>query len=112
MHRVLLVEDCPDTYVLVNQALVSLVELDWAKNLTEGRTRLKQDKYSLVLLDMELPDGNGIELCTELQAMDPTTATFFLTANSELSTKVLGFSAGADDYITKPIVMLELRARV
>jgi DNA-binding response OmpR family regulator len=64
------------------------------------------------LLDIELPDGNGINYCSELNSSYPNIPIFILTSHSQLSDKVLGFSAGADDYITKPFEILELKARI
>ncbi len=112
MHNILLVEDSKEVYQMVSQAVGSLVELTWAATVGEATQKLAAQSYSLVLLDVELPDGNGIELCTKIQTAHPTTPVFFLTSHSELSEKVLGFSAGADDYITKPFAPLELRARL
>ena len=111
MHKVLLVEDSKEIYNMVDRALASSVELVWAQNLQEGREKLGHG-VSLVLLDVELPDGNGIELCNDIQQNMPETPVFFLTSHTDLSDKVMGFTAGADDYITKPFQALELKVRV
>lgn len=97
---------------MVAQAIGTLFDLTWAPTVGEATQKLSTNSYSLILLDVELPDGNGIELCTRIQGAHPNTPVFFLTSHAELSEKVLGFSAGADDYITKPFAPLELRARL
>ncbi len=111
-NNVLLVEDSKEIHTLVSRALEPTSEVTWAKNLSEGREMVSNNNYDLVLLDMELPDGNGIELCYKLQEIRPLLPVFFLTSHTDLSNKVLGFSAGAEDYITKPFSPLELKARV
>ena len=109
---ILLIEDSKEIYQMVNQALSRMANIHWGISLEEGRSLLKEHHVDLLLLDLELPDGNGIELCEELQSSHPELPIFLLTANNQLSDKVLGFSAGADDYITKPFNSLELKARI
>lgn len=109
---ILLVEDSKEVYQIVNQALSRIADIKWAQSLQEGRELLKSEPINFLLLDLELPDGNGIELCEELQSTHPELPVFLLTAHDQLSDKVLGFSAGADDYITKPFNSLELKARI
>ncbi len=109
---ILLIEDSKEIYQMVNQALSRMANIHWGVSLEEGRSLLKEHHVDLLLLDLELPDGNGIELCEELQSSHPELPIFLLTANDQLSDKVLGFSAGADDYITKPFNSLELKARI
>lgn len=112
--RVLLVEDTKETYQMVNQALKPEIDVVWSANLEDGRNQFKKEDFDLYLIDIELPDGSGLNLCSEIQNREDTRLkpVFFLTAKRELSEKVLGFSAGADDYIVKPFEPLELRARV
>ncbi|MAZ47393.1 MAG: DNA-binding response regulator [Halobacteriovoraceae bacterium] len=113
MKKILLVEDSKEIKQLVDVALSNnIANLDWAKTIEEARSFLDKNDYTLVLLDIELPDGSGFTLCSEIQNSSADTAIFFLTAHGELSEKVMGFSAGADDYITKPFEPLELQARV
>jgi two-component system phosphate regulon response regulator PhoB len=111
-NKVLLVEDSKEIHRMVNQALGAAFSLDWAETLTDADSKLKKNSYDLVLLDIELPDGNGVEFCSNIQSMAPELPIFFLTSHDNLSEKVLGFSAGADDYITKPFNPLELKARI
>ncbi len=113
MYNLLLVEDSKEIYQMVIGSLSSpFIKIDWAETVTKAKELLDNNDYQIVLLDIELPDGNGIEFCTYIQSQKPHLTTFFLTAHDDLSEKVLGFSAGADDYITKPFDSLELRARV
>jgi len=114
MHnKVLLVEDSKEIYRMVNQILSGpILQLDWADSIATAQESLKKNIYDLILLDIELPDGNGFELCSQIQADSPELPIFFLTSHDNLSEKVLGFSAGAEDYITKPFNSLELKARV
>ncbi len=112
MKNILLVEDSKEIVPMVKQAVGSFSELTWVKNISEAENALGDQKFSLILLDLNLPDGNGIDLCSKIYASSPEIPIFILTGSSDLSHKVLGFSAGADDYITKPFQPLELKARI
>lgn len=112
MYQILLVEDSKEIYQMVLQSTQQLATLTWAKSIEEANAIFKSKVFDLLILDIELPDGNGIEFCSSIQATHPHTLVFFLSSHTNLSEKVLGFSAGADDYITKPFSPLELRARL
>jgi len=112
MKQILLMEDSPEINTMVQQALNSIAQITWAATIEGARQALKKKTFDLALLDVELPDGNGVEFCGEMQRTNPLIPIFFLTSHGNLSEKVLGFSAGADDYITKPFNSLELKARV
>ena len=71
----------------------------------------KQD-YDLIVLDINLPDGNGFEFCKEVKERRLDTAIIFLTANDMECDMLRGFELGADDYVTKPFRPLEVVARV
>ena len=111
-NKLLLVEDSKETFQMVNQATSSIGELTWVKSLEEANNELADKSFDLIILDIGLPDGSGFELCSSIQAKTPETPIFILSAHTDLSEKVLGFSAGADDYITKPFNILELKARI
>ncbi|WP_372655938.1 response regulator transcription factor [Halobacteriovorax sp.] len=112
-YSILLVEDSKEIYRMVEQALKGpLLQIDWATTISEAETLVSKNSYEIILLDIELPDGSGLELCSKIQLDSPEQPIFFLTSHDDLSEKVLGFSAGADDYITKPFNPLELKARV
>lgn len=112
MSRILLVDDCKEVYTMVKQTTEQIAELIWAKSLREAHSELSERTFDLLILDVELPDGNGIEFCSNLHSTNKDIAVFFLTDHVSLAEKVMGFSAGADDYISKPISQLELRARL
>ena len=83
-----------------------------AFNCQKTRQLLKNSELDLVLLDVNLPDGNGFDLCREITTMYPELPVIFLTAN-DLEQNVLdGFDLGAEDYVTKPFNMKILLRRV
>ncbi|MCR9204886.1 MAG: response regulator transcription factor [Halobacteriovoraceae bacterium] len=110
--KILLIEDTKEIYQLVKTALIGIGDVVWKENLKEGQPYLKENEIDFLILDIELPDGNGVEFCAQLSQENPSLPIFLLTAHDEISEKVMGFSAGADDYITKPFNTMELKARV
>lgn len=83
-----------------------------AYNCQKARKFLECDRFDLVILDVNLPDGNGFDLCREVKALYPKLPVIFLTAN-DLEQDVLGgFDLGAEDYVTKPFNMKILLRRV
>src|SRR4030095_331773 len=70
------------------------------------------EKFDLIILDIMLPDMNGVEICRRLRLEKNTTPVLMLTARSEEIDKIIGLEAGADDYLTKPFSIRELIARV
>ena len=87
--------------------------IDHARNLDAARNFLKNQHYHLVLLDINLPDGSGYDLCEWLrneQALD--VPVLMLTARDTLDDKLKGFTAGTDDYLVKPFDFNELVVRV
>lgn len=113
-HSVLLVDDSEDTYAMMRSVVGNGVHLIWAETLASAWKIIGSEMLSLILLDIELPDGNGIDLCSQLygRGVLAKTPIFFLTSHGDLSERVMGFTAGADDYIVKPFVPIELRARI
>ena len=65
---------------------------------------IRDREFDLVLLDINLPDGNGFELCKLIKPQHPDTIVIFLTANDQESDQIRGYEVGAVDYITKPFV--------
>lgn len=82
-----------------------------AANAAEAR-RSCRAKIDLVILDVTLPDGNGVALCQEWRSQGMTTPILFLTAKDEEFDVVLGLDAGGNDYVTKPFRMMELLSRI
>lgn len=114
LGKILLVEDVVEVQMIVKATLQSVAELDCAGSIAEAEVLLKKNNYSLLLLDGHLPDGDGFEYCKNLREKKEYAEVpiIFLTGQSEVNRKVLGFSLGADDYITKPIEPAEFVARV
>ena len=77
----------------------------------EAKERLRQDTYALVILDVNLPDGNGMDLLKEIRAAS-SVPVILLTANDMETDIVAGLESGADDYVTKQFSLAVLRARV
>ena len=104
--RILLVDDEPDVLEIVGYNLSSEgYEVYTAKNGAEGVAKAKKKKPHLIILDVMMPDMDGIEAC-EIIRKEPgleNTIIAFLTARGEDYSQMSGFDAGADDYITKPI---------
>ena len=93
--------------------------LDEAGHLTaaaytcqKARQLLKTGQFDLVILDVNLPDGNGFDLCRECKSSAPERPVIFLTANDLERDELNGFDLGADDYITKPFRIQVLKRRV
>lgn len=83
-----------------------------AANLAGARAILAESEVDLVVLDLALPDGEGLDLCRELRQAGAGVPILVLTAQSQVSRRVEGFGAGADDFLSKPFAVAELRARV
>ena len=79
--------------------------------LSDARVQLRRKPFGLLLLDVGLPDGNGLDWCRELRAQGLTTPILVLSARGEEMDRVLGLELGADDYLTKPFSPRELVAR-
>jgi len=82
-----------------------------AATLKDGRMLLEQNNVDIIILDVGLPDGNGIDLCKSIRETS-NVPIIMLTACDMETDEVLGFAAGADDYVTKPFSLSVLRARV
>ena len=79
---------------------------------TEAVRRARQQPFDLIVLDVMLVGKDGFEVCRELRKIGVATPILMLTARTQESEKVLGLEAGADDYVTKPFGVRELRARI
>ena len=78
----------------------------------KARELMKFFSFNLIIFDVMLPDGNGLELCTELRAAGNNVPVLFLTACDDEIQIVRGLDAGADDYVTKPFKLRELLSRI
>lgn len=83
-----------------------------AATLQEASNKIHDYRYDLVLLDIGLPDGSGLDLIAEITQTDEDTGILIVTAKNAIEDKVKGLDLGADDYITKPFHKAELNARI
>lgn len=110
--KVLLVEDEPKLASFVKKGFENEgYELDVAYDGQMGRSMFEQQVYDLVVLDVNLPYINGFELCRLIRADNSHLPVLLLTALDSLDDKVIGFEAGADDYLVKPFAFKELLLR-
>ena len=113
--RILLVDDDARLSAMVGDYLRGAgFEVDTAGSLAAGRERLAAATYDALVLDLMLPDGDGLDLCRELRA-NPRTRhlpLLMLTARGEPLDRIVGLELGADDYLPKPFEPRELLARV
>lgn len=111
--RILVVEDDP---ILSDGLRVGLgmfgVTLDVVANCADGRAAVASTEFDAVVLDLMLPDGSGLDLLAELRSRGDRTPVLLLTALDQVSDRIRGLDAGADDYLGKPFDLDELAARV
>ncbi len=113
MMKILLIEDEPKTVQSLKQGLEEnhyAVEVAYDGLL--ARQLATRNTYQLIISDIIIPGMNGIELCRELRALGIQTPILMLTALSTTDDKLIGFEAGADDYLAKPFDFKEFLARV
>ena len=111
--RVLVVDDEPNIAELVRMALrYEGWEVDVAYNGTKAVSTAKANRPDAVVLDMMLPDIDGMETLRRLRGHLPDIPVVFLTARDSVEDRVAGLTAGGDDYVTKPFSLEELVARV
>ena len=109
----LIIEDDDDIALLLEKPIAELgFEMRRASDGEQGVEFAKGLNPSLVLLDLLLPGIEGIEVCKQIRALDPSVPLILLTAVHDQFSKVLLLEIGADDYITKPFDELELKARI
>ncbi len=111
--RILLIEDDPGLGNAVrDHAAAEGNAVDWAKRLAEAEADLRTAAYDLILLDLMLPDGRGVAFLKRLRAAGDVTPVIILTALDQISDRIEGLNAGADDYLVKPFDLSELSARI
>ncbi len=111
--RILLIED--DTVLgtaVRDQIAGSGQSVDWVTRLDAAGTAMTGAAYDLVLLDLMLPDGRGVAFLKSLRARGDVTPVIILTALDQVSDRIEGLNAGADDYLVKPFDLAELSARI
>lgn len=111
--RVLIVEDDPELAGLLKDGLrAQRIDPTLAATFTEGRERATLGDYDVIVLDVRLPGGSGLDLCGELRRAGVATPVLMLTALDGVDDRVRGLEAGADDYLPKPFAFRELLARL
>ena len=86
--------------------------VDWVSSAEDAQTRLGQNTYDLILLDLRLPGRDGLDFLRELRRQSIAIPVLILTARGSVEERVTGLDSGADDYLTKPFAFAELLARV
>ncbi len=114
-RHILVVEDEPDinktvSYNIANEGLKPLSAL----NLSEAESYISSNNISLIILDLMLPDGSGLDFCKKLKSSNAYNdiPIIIVTAKDDEVDKVVGFELGADDYVTKPFSVRELMLRI
>src|SRR5215208_5056905 len=111
--QVILVEDDRNVAKLVQLGLKrENIDVRHASTIAEGRQFLQGGEWDILLPDRRLPDGDGVDLCSEIRGQNPHGYILILTGEDSSEAKLAGFGCGADDYVTKPFHMDELIARV
>jgi heavy metal response regulator len=111
--RILVVEDEEKvSRFIVRGLLAERFAVDAAKDGNAGLQLATEYQYDLIILDLMLPGMNGTEILRRVRRNNPNVPVLVLTAQDALSSKVLNFEAGADDYLTKPFAFTELLLRV
>ena len=112
MEKILIVDDENDIAELISDILEDDGYSTTIKNSgNDAIAEIKENDYDLILLDVMMPDISGTEVCANIRN-HTSSPIIFVTAKTALSSKLVGFEVGADDYITKPFVNEELVARV
>lgn len=111
--RILVVED---DRLLNNTLCYNLsatgYEVDAALTKSVAERFCRKQEYDLIVLDINLPDGNGFDFCRDIKESRPDTAVIFLTANDMESDMLKGYELGADDYVTKPFPISVFQKKV
>ncbi len=111
--RVLLIEDT----IALGQAVREQIAddghaVDWVQRLGDAEASVRTTHYDLILLDLMLPDGRGLDYLRKRRAAGDATPVIILTARDQISDRIAGLNAGADDYLVKPFDLHELSARI
>ena len=113
MKKILIIEDEKD---LIKGLKLNLsdegFEVDWAVNGVEGLRKAIEEAPDLIILDIMLPEMDGLEVCRKLRQKNINIPVIMLTAKGGEIDKVVGLEIGADDYMTKPFSIRELLARI
>jgi DNA-binding response OmpR family regulator len=111
--KILLVEDDRKIGQFVKKGLeeVSYAAV-WVRSCKEAHEAVAESQFDVIILDIGLPDGNGLQLLTEWREKNLATSVLILSARHDVDDKITGLNLGADDYLTKPFSFGELLARL
>lgn len=113
MKKILIIEDDPATLTGISETLKEEhFDVSTVMNGQMGYEKAKDSPFDLIILDLMLPEKNGIEICRDLRNAGINTPVLMLTGKKEEVDKIIGLEIGADDYVTKPFSVRELVARV
>lgn len=113
MLNVLLVEDDRDLAMTIVQYLeIQQIRCDHASNGASGLQLIRDNRYDVILLDLNLPRLDGLSVCREVRRTGDDTSILMLTARDQLADKVEGFESGTDDYLVKPFELQEMLVRI
>ncbi|AJH15603.1 response regulator transcription factor [Myroides profundi] len=111
--KVLVIEDEKELREIIKESLEKeFYVVEMASSYKMGIEKLSGYDYDCILLDIMLPDGNGIDLLREIKSMGKADSVIIISAKDSIDDKVLGLELGADDYLTKPFHLSELLARI
>lgn len=111
--RILLIEDDKVLGAAIRDYIAASGHgVDWMRRLDEARLALETVNYELVLLDLGLPDGRGLDLLRELRARKDPVPVIIATAQDQVAVRIEGLNSGADDYLVKPFDLDEMGARL
>lgn len=111
--RILLIEDDPGLGPAVrDQILAEGHTPDWVETLADAQACTQTVAYDLILLDLMLPDGRGLDFLRSYRARGAAVPVIILTARDRITERIEGLNAGADDYLIKPFDLAELSARI
>ena len=111
--KILIIEDEPQMLENMRQTLErEQYIVETASNFADANDKIGVYNYDCILLDITLPDGNGLELLKQLKAMGKEDGVIIVSAKDSLDDRIKGLNLGADDYLPKPFHMAELHARV
>jgi len=113
IHHILLIEDDPSVAKSLQKGLeLDHYEVSWKDTGASGVAFARDHHPHLIILDIRLPDGTGFDFCRQIRQLGLNQPILMLTVQGGETDKVLGLEMGADDYITKPFSLRELRSRI
>jgi len=111
--HMLLLEDDPQLGRALSHSLEAAgLAVDWVRTVADADLLLRTQPYAMVLLDLGLPDGSGLEVLKAMRQRDDRSPVIILTARDAIEDRIRGLDEGADDYLSKPFAIPEMLARI